>query len=211
MKIFLTFTLFLCINNLFAQESINSFFEKNSAAAAPKFRFNKYESVISGTASLIIGNMGYYISNSKKLKLSYSFIQTIGIITISQGVKTYYDPNIDQGIYDSVTNNNSKQDTLESIVYLLAQRDRAQRLGILSGTGLLSIQYLLNALTTDSIASLKETYLFLSAVNGIIATYSFFYRSHYEKYEEDKLKIIPVATMNNDNLIAGVQLSLTFP
>lgn len=59
-------------------------------------RANRYEEIIGGSISILIGSIGYYTTHTDILRLAYSGAQSIGIITVGNAIYNYYAPSLDE-------------------------------------------------------------------------------------------------------------------
>lgn len=166
------------------ENSAYDFLKKKSIQNKPKIEFNKYEDIISGSAAFVVGNIGYFTTESETLKLAYSGVQTVGIIAIGHGIHDYYYPHFELRLYKILKQEKITRGKLaDDYVKLLGEMDRAKRLSLVWSSSLLTIQYTLNAVIgNDTSSDLKDIYLFLAGANAIVASYSYFHRSDYEDY-----------------------------
>lgn len=170
-----------------AQENKQSayiFLKKKSEENKPEIRFNKYEDIISGSAAFLIGNIGYFTTDSSTLKLAYSGVQTVGIIAVGHGIYDYYYPHFESSLLSLLSKKQMTRGELaDGYVSLLGEMERAKRLSILWSSSLLTFQYALNAFAGDNIPTdLKDIYLFLGGVNALVAIYSYYNISDYEQF-----------------------------
>lgn len=178
------------------------FFQKHGEQKVSQFTYNPYESLISGMAAFVIGNVGYLTTESSSLKLTYSAIQTIGIVNIGQGIYQAQAPAVDNSLRGIFTDEKMKVFTREKLagrlLRVFAQEDRAKRLSLFYGSSFLTIQYAMNATIYKSSGQLKKIYLFLGGVNAIVAIYSAFSKSQYEEaYYGNKLDISPFVSLDD--------------
>ena len=178
------------------------FFQKHGEQKVNQFTYNPYESLISGMAAIVIGNVGYLTTESSSLKLTYSAIQTIGIVNIGQGIYQAQAPAVDNSLRGIFTDEKMKVFTREKLagrlLRVFAQEDRAKRLSLFYGSSFLTIQYAMNATIYKSSGQLKKIYLFLGGVNAIVAIYSAFSKSQYEEaYYGNKLDISPFVSLDD--------------
>lgn len=179
------------------------FFQSNGEreSKVSTFKYNQYESLISGVAAFIFGNVGYLTTSSSSLQLTYSAVQTIGIINIGQGIYQAQAPSMDASLRGILTEekmkNFSKEQLAGRLLRVFAQEDRAQRLSIFYSSSFLTLQYAMNATIYKSSGQLKKIYLFLGGVNAIVAVYSALSKSKYEEaYYGSKFDISPFVTMD---------------
>jgi len=196
------------------QKSLD-FFVEQAREADNRYVYNRYEDIISGVAAFVIGNVGYYFSNSGSLQLSYAAVQTIGIINIGQGIYKLKSPTIKTSLSRLLTDPKKKtysKDALaRELLEIYADDDRAKRLSIFYGSSFLALQYLLNATVYDSVGKIKNVYYFLGGVNVIIAAYSGMFKSDYEKrFYGDDLDVSPFVYRLNDQDHLGALISLSF-
>lgn len=197
------------------KDSYLSFFEEKALTKKKKYRFNKYENIISGVAAFTIGNVGYLLTDSSVLKLSYTGIQTIGVVNIGKGIYKFNSPSFEFGFHEYLkSKGNSKfsaEEVAENVIRLSAQEERAKRLSLLYTSSFLSVQYFLNAFIYDSPDKIKNIYTFLGGVNVIVALYSTFYKGDYEKrYYGEKLDISPFFIPKKDAFKGGLALNMRF-
>lgn len=183
------FVFLLILSPCFASEgkSAYKFLKEKSEASRPTYEFNQYEDIISGSIAFAIGNIGYFTTDSSTLKIAYSGVQTVGIIAVGHGIYDYYYPHFESRLLTLLSQKKMTRGELShGYVGLLGEMERAKRLSLLWSSSLLTLQYGLNSFVGDDIPTdLKDIYLFLGGVNAIIATYSYFYVSDYEKYYLD--------------------------
>jgi hypothetical protein len=180
------------------------FFQKNAQQETSRYAYNPYENIISGIAAFVFGNVGYLTTDSSSLKVTYSAVQTIGIINIGQGIYKAQAPSVDRSFRDMLAEDKTKSFTKErlagNLLKLFAQEDRAKRLSVFYSSGFLTVQYAMNATIYKSSGQLKKVYLFLGGVNVIVALYSAFSKSKYEEaYYGGELDISPFASMNGSD------------
>ena len=156
------------------------------------YRYNEYETIISGAAAFVVGNVGFFTTNSDTLKIAYSGVQTVGIITVGQGIYDYYRPNFDRDMLTLLEEKTLTRGRIaDGVVSMLGREERAQRLALLWGSGLLVTQYAANAYLSDVPGDIRDIYLFLGGVNVIIAGHSYFTRGKYERYLEREVAWAP--------------------
>jgi hypothetical protein len=173
------------------------------------YRFNKYETIISGGLAFLVGNIGFYTTDSDTLKLAYGGVQTVGIVTVGQGVYDYYRPNQDQEMLNLLMKDKiSRSQMADGFIDILGQEERAKRLALLYGSTLLVAQYAANAYLSDTPQDIKDIYLFLGGVNVIVAGSSYFSRGKYELYLDEKQQVTWLPTLSPQG--AGLVLSSTF-
>lgn len=178
-----------------------------------RYRYNRYERIISGGAAFLIGNIGYFTTESVTLELAYSGIQTIGILNIGDGIYDYYRPTFDRELYKVARNSKNPNSTAYGVIKTLAQEEKAKRISLLWKSSLLSVQYLSNAYLKSDEESLKDIYKFLGGVNIIVAGYSYFYRDKYESFifgENAQIQPILFRSNQTENDIPGLVLSYRF-
>lgn len=188
-----------------SEEAMNKrayeFFQKHGDQKVSQFTYNPYESLISGVAAFVIGNVGYLTTESSSLKLTYSAVQTIGIVNIGQGIYQAQAPAVDDSLRGILTDEKMKTFSREKLagrlLRVFAQEDRAKRLSLFYGSSFLTLQYAMNATIYKSSGQLKKIYLFLGGVNAIIAIYSALSKSDYEEaYYGPKLDISPFVSLH---------------
>lgn len=185
------FALIFSLNAFCAEEDAYRFLKQKSLEGRRQVRFNEYEDIISGSVAFLIGNVGYFSTKSSTLKLAYSGVQTIGIIAVGHGIHDYYYPHFETRLLEILSQENlTKGQLADNYVNLLGEMERAKRLSLLWSSSLLAMQYTLNSVVSSDVGSdLKDVYIFLGGVNVIVALYSYFNVSDYEKfYKEYKLK-----------------------
>lgn len=188
MKLILICLLMLNQASQAASENAGDFLKRKSLESKPQATFNEYEDIISGSIAFVIGNLGYFSTNSNTLKIAYSGVQTVGIIAIGHGIYDYYYPHFESRLLGLL---NQKKLTREGLadgyVSLLGEINRAKRLSLLWSSSLLTTQYALNAFVSRDVPQdMKDIYLFLGGVNAIIAVYSYLNISDYEQYYLDR-------------------------
>lgn len=191
------------------------FFVEKEAAKPEKYTFNEYENIISGGAAFLIGNVGYMLTDSTVLGLTYSAVQTIGVINIGQGIYKMNSPSVERSFKDLLTNDKvkgySKKRLAGHLIKIFGQESRAKRLALFYSSSLLAAQYTLNATVYDSSGKLKNVYIFLGGVNAIIAAYSAFSKSEYEEYLFGKdIDLNPFALTTGGNSTYGAMLTFHF-
>lgn len=191
------------------------FFSELSLNKKKKYKFNPYENIISGTMAFVIGNVGYYLTDSSSLKLTYSGIQTIGVINIGQGIYKINSPSIETSFYKMVKTKRiskySKKTLAKNIIKIFAKEERAKRLALFYNSSILSVQYLLNATLDEPPGRLKNIYFFLSGINAIVATYAAIYKNDYERYYYgDEWDFSPFAFKNSSSEYYGVKVGFSF-
>ena len=196
------------------KSSIDFFKEKNKKIKS-EFRFNRYENLISGLTAFTIGNIGYITSNSEVLKLTYSGIQTIGLINIGRSIYKMHSPSINKRFEKFVTDENvnsySRKDVADELVDIYGREDRAERLSLFYSSSILAAQYFLNTLVYETPEALESTYLFLGGVNTIVAIYSALYKSDYEKHLfGDDLDLNPFFFGNSEQQLLGLNMTYRF-
>lgn len=211
------FLLLLCFvvgNAIAAKESAYQFLKKKSQESKPQATFNEYEDIISGSLAFVVGNIGYFTTQSNTLKIAYSGVQTVGIIGVGHGIYDYYYPHFDSRLLELLSKKQMTRGELaDGYVALLGEIERAKRVSILWSSSLLTVQYGLNAFISKDVPSdMKDIYLFLSGVNAIVAAYSYFHVSDYEQYylrrQEAQLGFIFVPT--DFDTKAGLALTWTY-
>lgn len=164
--------------------SAYKFLKQKSIESKPTTNFNKYEDIVAGSAAFLIGNIGYFTTESATLKLAYSGVQTVGIIGVGHGIYDFYYPHFETRLLELLSKKKMTRGELaDGYVGLLGEMDRAKRISLLWSSSLLTMQYALNAFIADDIPQdMKDIYLFLGGVNAIVATYSYFHKTDYEEY-----------------------------
>ncbi|HLE09687.1 MAG: hypothetical protein A2504_02235 [Bdellovibrionales bacterium RIFOXYD12_FULL_39_22] len=212
---FLFFSVFL-MGVTFARNESTRFYIEQNRKAENIFQYNSYENIISGGAAFLIGNIGYVLSDSGFLKLSYAAIQTIGIINIGQGIYKLKSPNVDASFYRMLTDNRikyySKEAIADRLLEILAKEERAKRLSLLYSSAFLATQYFLNATVYASEDKVENIYMFLGGINVIIAIYMGLYKDDSEKfYFGDDYDISPFAYQEDkNNFSTGAILTFRF-
>ncbi len=175
---------FLLISMSGYPETAKDFLKRKSTETRPETKFNEYEDIISGSLAFVIGNVGYFTTESSTLKIAYSGVQTVGIVAIGHGIYDYYYPHFESRLLTLLNKKKlTKNGLADGYVSLLGEMNRAKRLSILWSSSLLTAQYALNAFVSKDVPQdLKDIYLFLGGVNAIIAVYSYFNTSDYEQY-----------------------------
>ena len=219
---FLTIILLFFCQNLLAVESpiakdksAATFFLQEAKLKEKVYRFNPYETIISGAIAFVIGNVGFYTTKSSVLKLGYSGVQTIGIINVGHGIYEVNSPSIERELYKSLSKDKfpavSKEILSTKLIQVFAQEDRAKRMAIFYGSSLLSVQYFVNSFVGNTQKDLKKIYLFMGGVNLIIATYSGLSSSNYEKkVYGDEIDLRPVFVATDKEAIGGINLTYSF-
>lgn len=174
--------------------SAYKFLKQKSIENRPAKEFNEYEDIISGSVAFVIGNVGYFTTNSSTLKIAYSGVQTVGIVAVGHGIYDYYYPHFETRLLGLLSKKQMTRGQLaDGYVGLLGEMERAKRLSILWSSSLLTAQYALNAFADkESSADLRDIYLFLGGVNAIVATYNYFAKSDYELYYLGQQKKVQV-------------------
>lgn len=221
MKSLIIIMIFLS-QNLFSAEtagpgpkSASEFFLQEAKLKEKVYRFNPYETIISGSIAFVIGNVGFYTTKSSVLKLGYSGVQTIGIINVGHGIYEVNSPSVEGELYRFLGKDKfpavSKEALSIKLIQVFAQEERAKRMAIFYGSSLLSLQYFVNSFVGDTQKDLKKIYMFMGGVNLIIATYSGFSRSNYEKkvYGEE-IDLRPVFVATDKEAIGGLSLTYNF-
>lgn len=215
MKLLITLLL-LATTTLHAKDiNYSDFLLKEHEKNAKDFKYNRYENFISGVGAFVLGNVGYLLSDGSVVKLSYAGIQTIGIINIGQGIYKLNATTPEKkfaGIMAEKSRSTYTKDALaKDLLELYAQEQRAKRLSLFYSSTFLSIQYILNASVYESPGKLKSVYLFLGGVNGIIATYSAFFKGSYESlYYGKELDLAPFAYEIAGVVAPGLIISMSF-
>jgi hypothetical protein len=193
-----------------SDQNAYQFLKKKSLANRPVHQFNEYEDIASGALAFLIGNVGYFTTDSSTLKIAYSGVQTVGIVAVGHGIYDFYYPHFETRLLGMLNQKKmTKGELANGYVKLLGEMDRARRLSILWSSSLLTLQYGLNAFVGNDIPSdMKDIYLFLGGVNAIVAVYSYLNFSDYEKFYHEQNRpqvgfmIVPSGT--------GISLSKTF-
>jgi len=210
-KILTLFLLLICAGARASDQDAYEFLKKKSKEMKPTETFNRYEDIISGSLAFVIGNVGYFTTNSQTLQIAYSGVQTVGIISVGHGIYDYYYPHFETRLLDLLNKKQmSRGELANGYVALLGEMDQAKRISLLWSSSLLTMQYGLNAFVSRDISQdMKDIYLFLGGVNAIIAIYSYYHRTDYEKfYQKQKgpevgLFVIP----NGAGISTGLGLS----
>jgi hypothetical protein len=188
MKIF--FLVLFIIESAWCARDVDAykFLQKKSHESKRTYISNEYEDIISGTLAFTIGNIGYFTTTSSTLQIAYSGVQTVGIISIGSGIHDFYYPHFESRLLESLRKKKiTRAEMANDYVSLLGEMDRAKRLSLLWSSSLLTAQYGLNAFLAKDISSdLKDIYLFMGGVNAIVAAYSYFHRSDYESYYQER-------------------------
>jgi hypothetical protein len=197
-------------------KNYNQFLIDQSKNRKSTYLYNPYENIISGVAAFLIGNVGYFTTNSTPLSVAYSGIQTIGIVNVGRGAYEYYRPDFEKNLYDlslnSADKKNDPQYLSKDIVRLFAEEARAKRLALLYTSSLLATQYFANAMIGNQANSLKSIYYFLGSVNLIVVGFSYFHKNAYEEYYYSKSKhddqksvqwsLVPLQDNNREQSVA---------
>ena len=211
MKVIILFlSIVFTINTYASSEKVSlKFLKKEASKSSKKYRFNKYESMISGSIAFLAGNIGYHSTESVSLKVAYSGIQTIGIVNVGQGVYDYYRPLFDRELYIAIR---KKKDISSSVIKLFAQEEKAKRMQLVWRSSLLATQYFANAYLGNTEENLKDIYTFLGGVNLIVLGYSLFYKDKYEEfyYQETITSITPSLFKQEDSIATGIRFSYLF-
>lgn len=191
------------------------FFKLKNKNKTKKYQFNKYENLISGTAAFLIGNIGYMASDSSVLKVTYSGVQTIGIINIGRSIYKIHSPSIENRFESLVTdpkvNSYTKKEVGNHLIEIYAKEERAKRLSLFYSSSILALQYMFNSLVYDSPDQLENTYIFLGGVNSIIAIYSALYKGDYERhYFGNDFDLSPFASVQPNGNTYGLSLTYNF-
>lgn len=173
------------------------------------YQHNQFEQIMSGGLAFLIGNIGFYTTGSQTLKLAYSGVQTIGILSVGQGIYDYYSPNFDGELLKLLKREKlTKSRLADGFLEILGKEERAKRLSLLYGSGLLTIQYATNAYFSGSARDIKDIYLFLAGINVIVFNYAYFTRDKYEAYlelDETAWKMAP--SLSKDAVMLGFNRS----
>lgn len=175
-------------NLLAEQQDAYKFLRNKSQQNRPEVVFNQYEDIMAGSLAFLIGNVGYFTTDSETLKIAYSGVQTVGIIGVGHGIYDYYYPHFDSRLLELLSKKQmSRGELADGYVALLGEMDRAKRISLLWSSSLLTMQYALNAFISKDVSQdLKDIYLFLGGVNAIVASYSYFHKSDYEEYYDQQ-------------------------
>jgi hypothetical protein len=198
-------------SQVLASETVKPFkyLREEVKTAEKEYQFNEYEAIIGGGLAFLVGNIGFYTTNSETLKLAYGGIQTVGIISVGQGVYDYYRPNTDQEMLNLLQQKKMTRSSLaDGFITILGQEERAQRLALLYGSSLLVVQYAANAYLSDTPKDIKDIYLFLGGVNLIVAGHSYLNRGKYERYFDLKEQVTFRPMLAPD--LAGLRASFSF-
>lgn len=199
MRLVLLILVFTSIAN--SKESPMKFLREQALQNKKKYKYNKYESIISGGLAFTVGNIGYYQTESSSLQVAYSGIQTIGILNVGQGIYDYYRPVFDKELYLALRRPKTAP---KRIIKVFAQEERAKRLSLLYKSSLLATQYFANAFLGDTDDSLKDVYTFLGGVNLIVVGYAAFYKDKYEDYYYSQALAPSVFKTNQGDHVAGL-------
>ena len=214
-KLLICFLLFSITANASQPETASDFFLKEAKFKQKVYRFNPYETIFSGVIAFVIGNVGFYTSNSSILKLGYSGIQTIGIINVGHGVYDVNSPSMEGELHNILSKDKKPEISKEflslKLIHIFAQEERAKRMALFYGSSLLTVQYFTNSFVGKTPIELKKVYLFMGGVNLIIATYSGLYKGAYEKkIYGNEFNIQPVFTATEKEAIGGAMLTYSF-
>ena len=194
--------------------SAYEFLKKKSEENKRVIVFNEYEDIISGAVAFLIGNVGYFTTDSQTLKIAYSGVQTVGIIAVGHGIYDYYYPHFETRLLGLLSQKRMTKGKLANdYVSLLGEMERAKRLSLLWSSSLLTLQYALNAFASKDVPSdLKDIYLFLGGVNAIVATYSYLHVTDYEEYyqKQQRVRVNAFAFPMGQEIRAGLALSKSF-
>lgn len=185
-----------------ADDEYMKFLKTEAQKNSKKFRYNKYESIISGSLAFVVGNIGFNQIDSYSLQIAYSGIQTIGILNVGKGIYDINRPVFDKEMYIALKSRKRKNLSKE-VIRILAEEEKAQRLSLLWKSSLLATQYFANAYLTDIDESLKDIYIFLGGVNLIVIGYSAFYKQKYEEFYFDKVSFGMTRIEDNNLPIIG--------
>lgn len=169
--------------------------------------------IIGGIATFTLGNIGFFASPETTAKIAFSLFQTIGVIDIAQGIKSYYAPNQDAELYELATKVkkarrvDADRFSME-IIKIKAKEERAKRLATLYGSSFLAGQYLINSYVGSPPESLKNIYLFLTATNLMVAGDAYFSKSEYEEYYGNKFSLTPILPIKAGEV--GLRISARF-
>lgn len=163
---------------------------------------------VSGLISLIVGAVGYYTTSSDTLKLAYSGVQSIGIVSIGSSIKKQYYPSLDQLYLDVYKHQKSDQGEMSDVFLKnYGLRDRAVRMSRLYTSGLLALQYASNAMIDNPSSQIKKIYEFLFGVNVLVFSYSYFFPS---KYEAKSMELQLLTKEINNDVVPGLMFSYSF-
>jgi hypothetical protein len=195
----------------FGQADPYKFLKARADQTRPQVSFNQYEDIISGGAAFVIGNIGYFTTDSTTLQIAYSGVQTVGVIGIGHGIYDYYYPHFETRMLTMLNKNKlTRKQMAADYVALLGEMQRAKRLSILWSSSLLTAQYALNAFVSKDVSQdLKDIYLFLGGVNAIVAIYSYMNVTDYEKFylEQEKIKVGFMVIPRNVAAAPGMMIS----
>lgn len=180
----------LLTGNAYAAETASEFLKRKSIESKPESIYNEYEDIISGSVAFVVGNFGYFTTESTTLKLAYSGVQTVGIVAIGNGIYDYYYPHFESRLIGLLNKKKlTREGMADGYVSLLGEINRAKRLSLLWSSSLLTVQYALNVfLSKDVPSDMKDIYLYLGGVNAIVAVYSYLNISDYEQYYLNQTK-----------------------
>lgn len=210
----LFFIHFFLLNSLFAQSSYN-FLKREAVKSSKNYIYNEYENIINGSIAFVVGNVGYFSTDSETLKISYSFVQTIGILNVGKGLYDYNRLLQDKELYLLLKKNKDlkKEKIANGIVRIFAYEERAKRRQMLWSSALLATQYFINAQSNDTPSELKSIYQFLGGINLIVIGYSYFYQEKYERFyfsKKKKYSLFPFYTKHKNKHYAGLGYNYRF-
>ncbi len=181
---------------IFSVEADEKFFKEKAIKDQKKYVHTEYEDIISGGIAFVVGNVGFFTTESTPLRAAYSVIQTVGIINISDGIYESYNPSKEKYYYSLFKKYPGYKDKeknqryfSKNIIWINAQEEKDRRLSRFYGSTFLATQYVINTLDDRTSSDLKSIYLFLAGVNMIVAGNSWFTRGDYEKHMEDTEKL----------------------
>lgn len=191
------------------------FFSEQAEQKENAYKYNRYENIVAGLSAFVIGNVGYLLTDSSVLKLTYSGIQTIGIINIGRGIYKSNSPSIEESFHQILSNEKikgvTKRGLSNHLVRIFAQEERAKRLSIFYSSAFLATQYALNIAIYDSPERIENIYIFLGGVNAIVAAYSAFNKGEYESfYYGNKIDLNPLVQKSSLEDRYGLSLALRF-
>lgn len=196
-------------------ETSLQFFSNKTMVSEKRYVFGPLENTISGASAFIIGNVGYFTTKSTVLKITYTGIQTIGILNVGRGIYQSNSPSLKNNFYNLIneTDNNSfdKENMAKGLIKIFAEEERAKRLALFYSSSLLAVQYTLNATLTSPPKRLKNIYIFLASVNSIAALYTGVYKAQHESfYFGDKIDLNPIADWTSNEELYGMQICFRF-
>lgn len=184
--------------SLYGSDSSYSSFLLQTRKEEKGSSFSPKEQIISGLTSFILGNIGYFSTDSKILKLGLSGVQTIGVINVGKGIHDSFISSWDhqyesltrsfEALGEKVEGEKAREILSYHFVKSQAESERARRLAIFYASGLLGVQYFSNAFFDRSPGKLKDIFIFLGSINLGIMAYTHFFHGRYETFHFGKME-----------------------